>query len=321
MKCEVYIQNNGKLYKPLIEGEITWETELRGVPGKLCFNVVKDYVINFQEGNPVIFKAYGKEVFYGFVFAKERDKEGIIKVTAYDQLRYLKNKDTYVYKNKKASDVVKMIASDFYLQTGIVADTGHVIAQRVEDNKTLFDIILNALDLTLVGKKKLYVLYDEFGKLTLQDAEQMKLPGDLIVGDNRAQNFSYKTDIDIDTYNKIKLVKDNKKSGKRDVYITQDSKNIHAWGVLQYYEKINDNSKTDIKSKAEALLSLRNKKGRSLQVKDNIGDIRVRAGTSVLILLEDIGDISVKQYMLIEKCKHAFKNDEHFMTLSLRGDI
>lgn len=321
MNYEIYIQNGGNSYKPLIEGEITWETELRGVPGKLSFNVMKDHIINFQEGNPVIFKADGKEVFYGFVFGKERDKDGIIKVTAYDQLRYLKNKDTYVYKNKKASDVVKMIASDFNLQAGIIADTGHVIPSRIEDNKTLFDIILNALDLTLVGKKKLYILYDSFGKITLQDVEQLKLPGDLIIGDNRAQNFSYKTDIDTDTYNKIKLVKDNKESGKREVYIAQDRKNINAWGVLQHYEKIDDNSKTDIKSKAEALLSLKNKKGRSLQVEYNIGDIRARAGTSILTLLKDIGDISIKQYMLIEKCKHVFRNDEHFMTLTLRGDI
>lgn len=321
MSFEIYIQDGGEVYKPLIEGEITWETEIKGAPGKLSFNVVKDYVINFQEGNLVIFKAYGKEVFSGYVFSKGRDKEGIIKAVAYDQLRYLKNKDTYVYKNKKASDVIKMIASDFNLQPGIIADTGHVIASRIEDNKTLFDIILNALDLTLVSKKKLYVLYDDVGKLNLQDVEQMKVPGDLIVGDNRSQNFSYKTDIDTDTYNKIKLVRDNEKSGKRDVYIAQHSKNINAWGVLQHYEKIDENSKTDIKAKAEALLSLKNKKKRSLQVTDAIGDIRVRAGSSVLTILEDIGDISVRQYMLVEKCKQVFRNEEHFMTLTLRGDI
>ena len=42
----------------------------------------------------------GKTVFYGFVFTKQRDKTnggGVIRCTAYDQIRYLKNKDTYVY--------------------------------------------------------------------------------------------------------------------------------------------------------------------------------------------------------------------------------
>ena len=49
------------------------------------------------------------------MFRKKRDKEQIITTTAYDQLRYLKNKDTRVYVNKRADEVVRSIASDFQL--------------------------------------------------------------------------------------------------------------------------------------------------------------------------------------------------------------
>ena len=53
---------------------------------------------------------------------------------------YLNNKDTYVYENKTASQFIQMIAADFSLNTGTLEDTGFVIASRVEDNTSLFDI-------------------------------------------------------------------------------------------------------------------------------------------------------------------------------------
>lgn len=315
---ELYITHKGRVQKPVVEGSVTWETSRMGEPGKLTFSIVNDDELDFQEGNPVIFKADGKNIFFGFVFTKSRDKEQIIKVTAYDQLRYLKNKDTYVYTKKKASDVVKMIAKDFNLNAGEIADTGYVIPSRIRENMTLFDIIYDALDLTLLNRRKLYVLYDDFGKLTLKDVETMKIP-DLVLGEYNSQNFSYTTDIDSDTYNKVKLYRENEKSGKREIYIAQDSKNINNWGVLQYFDKVDED--TNAKVKAESILKLKNKKKRTLQLKDTLGDTRARAGTSAMILMRDIGDISVKQYMLIEKAKHVFSNDEHWMTLDLRGDI
>ena len=315
---ELYITHKGRVQKPVVEGSVTWETTRIGQPGKLTFSVVNDDVLDFQEGNPVIFKAGEKNVFFGFVFTKSRDKEQIIKVTAYDQLRYLKNKDTYVYTKKKASDVVKMIAKDFNLNAGEIADTGYVIPSRIRENMTLFDIIYDALDLTLLNRRKLYVLYDDFGKLTLKDVETMKIP-DLVLGEYNSQNFSYTTDIDSDTYNKVKLYRENEKSGKREIYIAQDGKNINNWGVLQYFDKVDED--TNAKVKAESILKLKNKKKRTLQLKDTLGDTRARAGASAIILMRDIGDISVKQYMLIEKAKHVFSNDEHWMTLDLRGDI
>lgn len=71
---ELLIQNENKVYQPVVEEGITWETERKGQPGKLTFSVVKDSIINFQEGNAVSLKVDGVKVFYGFVFKKERDK-------------------------------------------------------------------------------------------------------------------------------------------------------------------------------------------------------------------------------------------------------
>ena len=224
-----------KAYIPVVEEGIEWSTERRSTPGKLTFKLVKDSVINFQEGAAVRLKVDGKPVFFGFVFTKKRDKDQIIEVTAYDQLRYLNNKDTYVYENKTASQFIQMIAADFSLNTGTLEDTGFVIASRVEDNTSLFDMIENALDLTLQNSKEMFVLYDDFGKLTLKSLSSMYVgePGAyLMIDEETGENFEYTSSIDNDTYNKVKLTYDNEETGKREVYIAQDSSHMNAWGVL-----------------------------------------------------------------------------------------
>ena len=164
MELELLISapNGENIQIPILEEGIEWSTERRSTPGKLTFSVIKDEILNFSEGAAVRLKVDGKPVFYGFVFTKKREKDRVINVTAYDQLRYLNNKDTYVYENKTASQLVKMIADDFSLHTGTIENTGFVIESRVEDNTSLFDIIENALDVTLQNTKEMFVLYDDF---------------------------------------------------------------------------------------------------------------------------------------------------------------
>ncbi len=103
-----------QMYIPVVEEGVEWLTE-RSSPGKLTFKIVKDSTINFEEGAAVRLKVNGKSVFFGFVFTKKRDKDRIIEVTAYDQLRYLNNKDTYVYENKTASQFIKDLSRNYCL--------------------------------------------------------------------------------------------------------------------------------------------------------------------------------------------------------------
>ena len=302
------------MYQPCIEDEITWETSRKGVPGKLEFSVVKDEIISFQEGNLVQLMVDNKNVFKGFVFTKKRSSDQIIKVTAYDQLRYLKNKDTQVFENRTASQIIKELAGKFKLLTGAIEDTGYVIATRVEDNKTLMDMIQSALDITLQNRNKMYVLFDDFGAISLKSIDSLKL--DVLIEKSTAEDFDYTSSIDSNTYNFIKLAYDNDKTKKRDIYEAIDSKNIAAWGLLQYYEKVNQN--TNAKAKADGLLKLYNKKTRNLSVSNAIGDIRVRGGCLIPVWLE-LGDIKVQNYMLVETVKHTFKSNEHYMDITLKG--
>lgn len=322
MNIEFLIEHNQKLYSPVLDGGITWTTDRKGSPGQLDFTVVKENSISseeyddldFAEGDHVRLRIDDVDVFYGFVFTKKRNKQGTISVTAYDQLRYLKNKDTYVYENMTASEFIQMIASDFHLQTGVVEDTKFKIPSRVEENTSLFDMIQNALDLTLTNQQKMFVLYDDYGKITLKDIENMKV--DVLINEETAEDFDYSSSIDSNTYNKVKLTYDNDKTGTREVYIAQHGDNMNRWGVLQLFETLDEGENGQ--AKADALLSLYNKKTRNLSIKNAFGDIRVRAGSLIPVILH-LGDMKLQSYMLVEKCKHEIKDDMILMNLTLRG--
>lgn len=314
VEVELLIQHGKKVFSPAVQEGITWATERKGCPGELQFKVIKDKKLTITEGDAVRLKVNNKKVFFGFIFKLKRDKEDIISVTAYDQLRYFKNKDTYVYEKKTASQFLKMIAADYNLQTGNIENTEFKIASRIEENTTLFDMIQNALDLTLVNQKYMYVMYDDFGKITLKGLDNMRL--NLLIDEETGENFDYTSSIDDQTYNKIKLTYDNKETGKREIYIAQDSKNMNQWGVLQHFDTLQEGENG--KTKANALLSLYNKKTRNLTIKNAFGDVRVRAGSMVVVML-DLGDVKVNSLMLVEKCKHEFKESQHFMNLTLRG--
>lgn len=314
MKCEILIQNGSTIYSPAVEEGIEWTTQRKGSPGKLTFKVIMDEALQIQEGNAVQFNVDGQHVFYGYIFSMSFDKDRIMSVTCYDQLRYFKNKDTYVYTALKASEVLQMICDDFLLRTGEIEDTGYIIPRKAEQNKTMFDIVQSALDSTLFNTRRLYVLYDDFGKITLKNIDSMKVP--LLIDAETGQNFDYTSSIDSQTYDQIKLTRDNKDTGLREVYMARDSENINRWGVLQFYETLQEGENGQ--EKADTLLKLYNIKSRSLSVKDAFGDIRVRAGTLPLIRL-DLGEIKVNYYMLCDQVKHSFKNEEHTMDLTLRG--
>jgi len=314
LAVELLIQNGSKIYYPVVEegAKLTWER--KGTPGRLDFTVVKDGIINFQEGNPVKLIVDGTPMFYGFVFTKKRDKGNTIDVTAFDQLRYLKNKDTITEEGLKASDLLKRLATDFRLNLGTVEDTGYTMETVVEENQTLFDMIQNALDETLLNTKQLYVLYDDVGKLTLKNINSMKVG--LLIDAETGENFSYESSIDVQTYNKIKLAFNNEKTGKRELYVVQDGDKMNQWGVLQYFEQIQ--TATGAAAKAEALLKLYDQKTRKLTIKNAFGDVRVRAGTAVMVSL-NLGDIIANQFMVVEKVTHTFSGSKHMMELNLIG--
>ena len=315
MSAMIIIDNGTK--KPLIPvvlDDVEWSLERTGTAGKLTFKVVADKKLKIDEGNQVRFIWNGQNVFFGWIFTRKFSKDGIVSITAYDQLRYFKNKDTMVFEGKTATEIIKSIIQKYQLKSGELADTKYKFPSVVEDNQTLFDIVNNALSDTVMYTKSLFVLYDDFGKLVLKNIKDMAVK--IIIDSETAQDFDYSSSIDENTYNKVKIIFDNEDTGSRDVFIAQDQKNINKWGVLQYFDKLKKGENGV--EKVNQLLSMYNKKTRKLTIKDAFGDLRVRAGSRVAVLMT-VDDVVLSNYMLVESCKHKFKQDEHTMELKLRG--
>jgi hypothetical protein len=297
----------------------SWATSRTGKPGKLDLSFVKGGIyqnasFRVRNGDIVRVRKDGANVFYGYVFTVNWGMSESVRLVAYDQLRYLTANDTYVFQNATASDVIRRIANDTGLQLGTIADTQYRIPSQVEDGKKLIDIACTALDKTLIATGNIYVLYDDFGLLCLQDSKELRL--DFLIGDGSLMTeYEFERSIDQDTYNRIKLVQDDKETKKRSVYLAQDSGNIALWGRLQYYEKVEDGmSAAQINELLNNLISIKNRETQKLRI-TALGDIRVRAGCFVPITIQEF---DIQEYFLVDECTHRFNGEDYTMTLEMK---
>lgn len=310
---------DNKCYIPVVQDGITIEYYRKGQPGKMTFKVVQDELLDIQEGYRVKVQRGDTGIFFGFVFARKLDKDNILSVTCYDQLRYLKNEQIYNTVNKKASEIIQQLAEDFQLQIGDIVDTEYVIPRFRAGTQTLFDLMQTAIDITTEATKNLFVLYDDFGKLTLKNINDMRV--DILIDSETAENFNFGSDIDKDTYNEIVLYFDNKDTHEHEISnIAYDTENIANWGLLRKIKSVNPEKPINLDELAKAMLKRYNRVRRTLTIRNSVGDDRVRGGSSLYVKLYiDKQEINMK--MLVEAVKHTYTNNAHFMDLTLKGGM
>lgn len=316
MALEILFDNrDGKIYDiSNMATAVSWKTVRIGQPSSLDVSLVKHKDLRIDPGAVIRMRDGSNNVFYGYVFTIEQGDNDEVSITAYDQIRHLLSKDTFIFANATAGEIIRKVAGDFGLKVGNLAGTGYRIPTLVEDNRTGLDVICKALDLTLIATGNIYVFYDNFGSLTLTNAADMRV--DVALGDESlAYEFSYKRSIDDDTYNRIKLVQNNKQTGRRDVYVAQDSANIAKWGRLQYFDVVDERmNSAQIKELLNTLIQLKNRERRSLKI-DAIGDLRIRAGCYIPVILNELG---INQYFLVDECTHKWEGDDHTMQITLK---
>ncbi len=314
---EIIYQNNrnGEAVElSTIMSSLTIDTKLAGTPSKVDISLLKEYQtkISFEMGSIIAIKVDGKGIFYGYLF-KVDTTDDTVQLTFYDQLRYLVANASYVFRGEKLQTIIKTIANDFSLKIGYLENSKRIINPLISDNKKILDIILTVMDELLVYEKQLYVLFDNFGKLEVRKPEDMILP--YVIGDGSLMSsFSHTRSIE-DSYNFIKIIKDNKESGQREAYIVKDSGTMNYWGKLQFFETADDKlNSAQITDRAEQLLSLHNREKETLSL-DGIGNIEFRSGRACYVELKDI---EKKGFYIIEEAKHSFKGDQHTMNIKLR---
>ncbi|MGD9678436.1 MAG: hypothetical protein AB7V16_08845 [Vulcanibacillus sp.] len=298
----------GNVYE-LPHGKIEIKHARKSRAGSLEFEYFNKDEFQIKNGQIVRLEKDSSTVFYGYVFKVAKEK-----ITCYDQLRYLKFKDTKVFINKKATEITQTIAKENGMKVGNIVDTKYVIPSQVSDDKEWLDMITEALETTLLATGRLYFLQDNVGQLELLDVADTIL--DIVIdGYGRLTDYDYSEDIDSDTYNRIKLAKDNKETGKREIYLYQDSSNIARWGKLQYYEVVDEGlNEAKINEKGQSLLELKNREKKTFSLKNAVGDIRCKAGYSVYI---SIPEEKIEGLYLIDSDAHKFEDEEHLMDLEL----
>ena len=140
MDIQFLIQHENALLLPAVTEGVALMLERKNTPGKLTFSAVQDEALQLGEGDAVKLTVDGAVMFYGFIFRLKRTEGETVEVTAYDQLYYLKNKDSFVGEGLTASELLAQLAADFQLNLGEVADTGYKLPVIDEQNQTLFDM-------------------------------------------------------------------------------------------------------------------------------------------------------------------------------------
>lgn len=298
--------------------QVSWKTQRVGRAGSLEFTYVGGDVFtqmfDIQNGYVVLLKRDNKNVFYGYVRSISSD-DGIKKALCFDQLFALKFKDIKAFFNKKASEVLTEIAKENKLKLGTVVDTKYAVPRAIYNNsEELFTMINTHIQDTTLATGRLYTLMDDSGSIKLLDIADTKL--DLVIdGDGLLTGYSFKKDIESDTYNRIKLIKKDKDGGIEKIMIAHDPTTIAKWGNLQYCEVVDENTNdAQMKDKMNTLLTSKNREKKSFKLSNIIGDIRCRAGYSVFI---DIPNEGIRNYYLIDKAEHKFEDNEHLMDLEL----
>jgi len=313
----ITIQTRHNTYTPIIAGNITLESARAGTPGKLSFRVIKDEIIGvrgFHEGENVRLTLDGVTLFAGFVFTKRRNHGGIITVTAYDQIRYLKNRDTYAYENITASDLLRQIAGDWGLTTGNIEHTGYILPSRTENGRPLLDMLQTALDITEEQTEERFVLYDDAGRLSLSHAKNMEL--DTLIHEGSISDFDYSSTIDRDAYSAVRLFRQGSREGETIFYEARRDDLRRRWGALRHYARLTED--TDGQKTAEALMRKGGRKTRRLRILDAVGDLRVRGGSMLPVQLY-VGDLNLGQMFHVERVIHRFSESSHLMELILTG--
>lgn len=296
---------------------VNYTTNRTGSPGTLKFTIIASGGISFVEGDTVRFSVDGQPVFLGWVFTKTRDRHAVIDVVCYDQLRYLKASASYCFTGRTAGEIIQEIAGDFQLQTGALDDTGYAIPSLIMEEKTCLDIISTALQKTLLATGTLYTFFDDSGALSLKAAGSMIAEGVVGTG-SLLTDYQYKTDIDAQTYNSVKLSRPNEETGRADVFQAMDSANIGRWGLLQLYQKVDTKlNDAQVEAQVRAMLKFHNRRFRTLKVQA-LGLLGLRAGQMLFMDVPGLGDIDLRQLVLLERVSHTFENDLHTMEFEVQ---
>ncbi|MCY7531048.1 XkdQ/YqbQ family protein [Bacillus altitudinis] len=322
---ELFAIRSGTMYE-LVTESVTLQGQRYQASRSIQANIItkqgSQTYYRVSEGDTVLFKWKGKELFRGIVFSRT-PVEGKLTFTAYDMLQYLvKNQDVYVFSNQRADQILRRIGADFQIPMTSIANTGHVMKSLVFKNDTsLYDIILKALKETKRQTGRNYQIYSAKGKMGLRAWPD---PEDVWVIESGVNliGYQYSTSIE-ETATRVKMRtsvdeqgKNKKKGSKSDiVVIEQDKAGQSKYGILQHVETVTGQiNQPQLQKRAKVRLA--EKKGVKQEVKSiqALGIPELQSGLPIYL---KIPEINIKKTYWIDQDKHEFNGVKHTMTIDV----
>ncbi|WP_448011799.1 XkdQ/YqbQ family protein [Bacillus altitudinis] len=322
---ELFAIRSGTMYE-LVTESVTLQGQRYQAPRSIQANIItkqgSQTYYRVSEGDTVLFKWKGKELFRGIVFSRT-PVEGKLTFTAYDMLQYLvKNQDVYVFSNQRADQILRRIGADFQIPMTSITNTGHVMKSLVFKNDTsLYDIILKALKETKRQTGRNYQIYSVKGKMGLRAWPD---PEDVWVIESGVNliGYQYSTSIE-ETATRVKMRtsvdeqgKNKKKGSKSDiVVIEQDKAGQSQYGILQHVETVTGQiNQPQLQKRAKVRLA--EKKGVKQEVKSiqALGIPELQSGLPIYL---KIPEINIKKTYWIDQDKHEFNGVKHTMTIDV----
>ena len=327
---QLYVQDidSGELYdfSKLCESVI-WQTHrAASQPGSLEVLLKegsqnRDFAIN--PGSFMRFGVNGEDYFYGRIQEVELLNSGLegvsYRIMAHDSLSLLKSVES-MYRP------VGMSASEFFMSIvtrfaergfkGVVKEPSQVgLDDYYFTTSSLYSMIKDTIRDTHVAEQGTvqYMIRDNLG--TLEFRELMALRKPIILGDESfTDSYAYGVTINKQTYNVIKVIRDNEEIGMRDVWQRYDSNNIARWGWKQLVVEADDHmSDAEIRDKIDLHLEAMNHPRRTLKL-TAIGINGLQAGDGIQIRADRA---NIDHAIWIESCTHVYTMQSHKMDLEL----
>ena len=290
---------------------IEWSGSAYSAARQLAFDYVSAPYDNFNlpsisTGDMVSFE-YGQEdeVFYGQIFGTEKSSAvGTITFTAYDMMKnLLESSGQYNFKNLAPEIIAKMVCDDAQIPIRFLYPTGVNIASLICDDKSLYDIIMEAYTKahSITGEKYFPMVY----KRGFSVYKTHWIVKDLLLSeDDNLSEISMQETMD-EIVNKVKIYDDK---GKQ-IGEVKDDDSMSMYGTYQkIYKK---EKKVDPNTAAKKLLSVKPKQVIKLTA---VGDINCLS--CYYVSIKDTSINATGKYW-IRSDKHTWENDAYTMELEL----